>query len=200
MFSKRCGRGGATLVPGPSDTMKPILALCRAIDALNERVGRAVYWLVLAAVIVSAGAAFSRYAFSVSSNAWLELQWYLLSLVFLLAAGYTLRHDGHVRVDVLYSRLPKRAQAAVDVFGGLTMLLPMTLLIAWLSWRTFQLSFDVREMSPDAGGLPRWPIKLVVPLGFALLALQGVSETVKRIAFLAGVAPPPEPPAPPERP
>jgi TRAP-type mannitol/chloroaromatic compound transport system permease small subunit len=200
MFSRRCGRGNAAPIPGPSDTMKPVLALCRAIDALNERVGRAVYWLVLAAVIVSAGTAFSRYAFSVSSNAWLELQWYLFSLVFLLAAGYTLRHDGHVRVDVLYSRLSSRARAAVDVLGGLTMLLPMTLLIAWLSWHTFQLSFEVREMSPDAGGLPRWPVKLAVPLGFALLALQGVSETVKRIAFLAGAAPPPEPPAPPERP
>lgn len=200
MFSKRNGRGGAALLPGLSDPVKPVLALCRAIDALNERVGRAVYWLVLAAVIVSAGAAFSRYAFSVSSNAWLELQWYLFSLVFLLAAGYTLRHDGHVRVDVLYSRLSKRARAAVDVFGALTMLLPMTLLIAWLSWHTFQLSFEVREMSPDAGGLPRWPVKLAVPLGFALLALQGVSETVKRVAFLAGAAPPPEPPAPPERP
>ncbi|MFZ5556207.1 MAG: TRAP transporter small permease subunit [Pseudomonadota bacterium] len=180
--------------------MKPVLALCRWIDALNERVGRAVYWLVLVAVLVSAGAAFSRYAFSESSNAWLELQWYLFSLIFLLAAGYTLKHDGHVRIDVIFGRLPKRAQAAIDVFGGLAMLLPMTLLIAWLSWHTFQFSFEVREMSPDAGGLPRWPIKLAIPAGFALLALQGVSETLKRIAYLAGAAPPPAPGEPPERP
>lgn len=179
--------------------MKPLLALCRAIDALNERVGRAVYWLVLAAVLASAGAALSRYAFSASSNAWLELQWYLFSLIFLLAAGYTLKHDGHVRIDVFYGRLPKRAQAAIDVFGALAMLLPMTLLVAWLSWQTFQLSFSVREMSPDAGGLPRWPIKLAIPVGFALLALQGVAEAVKRVAFLAGAAPPPGAAEPRER-
>jgi TRAP-type mannitol/chloroaromatic compound transport system permease small subunit len=199
MFSKRNGRAGAAPGAGCSEQVKPLLTLCRWIDALNERVGRAVYWLVLVAVAVSAGAAFSRYAFSASSNAWLELQWYLFSLIFLLAAGYTLKHDGHVRIDVIFGRLPRRAQAAIDVFGGVAMLLPMTLLITWLSWHTFQLSFGVRETSPDAGGLPRWPIKLAIPAGFALLALQGVSETIKRIAFLAGAAPPPQAEDPPER-
>lgn len=192
MFSKRDGRADAATHADPADPVKALLTLCRFIDAVNERVGRAVYWLVLVAVLVSAGAALSRYAFSVSSNAWLELQWYLFSLIFLLAAGYTLKHDAHVRIDVIFGRLSRRTQAAIDVFGGLAMLLPMTLLVTWLSWHTFQLSFAVSEMSPDAGGLPRWPIKLAIPVGFALLALQGVSETVKRIAFLAGRAPAPE--------
>ncbi len=192
MFSKRNGRDAAAPHAERSEPVKVLLTLCRWIDAVNERVGRAVYWLVLVAVAVSAGAAFSRYAFSMSSNAWLELQWYLFSLIFLLAAGYTLKHDAHVRIDVIFGRLSRRTQAAIDVFGALAMLLPMTLLVAWLSWHTFQLSFEVNETSPDAGGLPRWPIKLAIPVGFALLALQGVSETVKRVAFLAGRAPAPE--------
>jgi TRAP-type mannitol/chloroaromatic compound transport system permease small subunit len=171
--------------------MEAWLSLARLIDALNERVGRAVRWLVLATALLSAATAFARYAFHASSNAALELQWYLYALIFLLAAGYTLKHDGHVRIDVLFARLSPRAQAWIDLAGGLLMLLPMALIILGLSWYSFALSFQIREMSPDAGGLPRWPIKLAIPVGFALLALQGVAEIIKRVAYLRGNIPDP---------
>lgn len=171
--------------------MGPWLRLAWLIDSLNERIGRAVRWLVLATVLLSAATAFVRYAFHASSNAALELQWYLYALIFLLAAGYTLKHDGHVRIDVLFARLSPRARAWIDLAGGLLMLLPMAVLIAWLSWHSFALSFQVREMSPDAGGLPRWLIKLALPVGFALLALQGVAEVIKRAAYLRGKIPDP---------
>ncbi|MEW5709731.1 MAG: TRAP transporter small permease subunit [Pseudomonadota bacterium] len=167
------------------------LSLARLIDALNERVGRAVRWLVLATALLSAATAFVRYAFHTSSNAALELQWYLYALIFLLAAGYTLKHDGHVRIDVLFARLSPRTRAWIDLIGGLLMLLPMALAILWFSWHSFALSFQIREMSPDAGGLPRWPIKLAIPLGFALLALQSVAEVIKCAAYLRGKIPDP---------
>lgn len=163
-----------------------LLALTRAIDALNTRVGRAVKWLVLLATLVSAGNAIARYGFDLASNAWLELQWYLFALIFLLGAGYTHLHNGHVRVDVLYGRLAPRARAWIDLLGGLLFLLPLAGLVAWLGWASFQASWAVGETSPDAGGLLRWPIKLAIPLGFALLFLQGLSEVIKRAAFLAG--------------
>ena len=169
--------------------MQALLTLSRGIDALNERVGRAVYWLVLIVALVSAGNAVSRYGFGASSNAWLEAQWYLFSAIFLLAAGYTLKHNGHVRIDVIYGRLSPRARALIDLVGTVLFLLPMTLLIMWLSWTGFAESYAIGEVSPDAGGLLRWPVKLLIPLGFALLALQGLSEIIKRIAFLAGAGP-----------
>ncbi len=169
--------------------MQALLTLSRAIDALNEWVGRAVYWLVLIVALVSAGNAASRYGLGASSNAWLEAQWYLFSAIFLLAAGYTLKHNGHVRIDVIYGRLAPRSRALIDLVGTLLFLLPMTLLIMWLSWAGFAESYAIGEVSPDAGGLLRWPVKLLIPLGFALLALQGLSEIIKRIAFLAGVGP-----------
>ncbi|MCU0840684.1 MAG: TRAP transporter small permease subunit [Thiobacillaceae bacterium] len=169
--------------------MDRLLALSRGIDALNERVGRLAIWLVLVAVLISSGNAVSRYGFDLSSNAWLEIQWYLFALIFLLGAGYTLRHNGHVRIDVIYGRLAPRTQAWIDLAGGLLFLLPMSGLIAWLSWTGFQDAYAIGETSPDAGGLSRWPIRLAIPLGFALLCLQGVSETLKRAAFLTGHAP-----------
>lgn len=169
--------------------MRGLLKLSGAIDALNERVGRLVIWLVLAATLISAGNAMVRYGLSTSSNAWLEIQWYLFGLIFLLGAGYTLRHNGHVRIDVLYGRFNPRARAWVDLLGGLLFLLPMSGLIAWLGWDFFLASYAVDEVSPDAGGLPRWPIKLAVPLGFALLWLQGVSEVIKRAGMLWGGLP-----------
>ncbi|TXF10723.1 TRAP transporter small permease subunit [Pelomicrobium methylotrophicum] len=171
--------------------MGPWLRLARLIDTLNERVGRTVYWLVLVTALLSAFTALIRYALHASSNAALELQWYLYALIFLLAAGYTLKHDGHVRIDVLFARLTPRAQAWIDLVGGLIMLLPMALIMVWLSWHSFALSFATREMSPDAGGLARWPIKLAIPVGFALLALQGIAEIIKRAAFLRGKIPDP---------
>jgi TRAP-type mannitol/chloroaromatic compound transport system permease small subunit len=166
--------------------MPTLIALSRAIDTLNERVGRAVLWLVLLATLLSAGNAVARYALGMSSNAWLEIQWYLFAAIFLLAAGYTLKHNGHVRIDVLYGRLAPRTRAWIDIAGSLVFLLPFCLLLVWLSWPGVVESYLRREISPDAGGLLRWPVRLLVPLGFALLALQGVSEILKRIAFLAG--------------
>ena len=169
--------------------MDALLAVSRGIDALNERIGRLAIWLVLLAVLVSAGNAISRYGLNMSSNAWLEIQWYMFSLIFLLGSGYTLKHNGHVRIDIVYGRLSPRAQAVIDLVGGLLFLLPMAVVIAWLSWTGFAHSYAIGEMSPDAGGLSRWPVKLAIPLGFALLALQGVSEVIKRLAFLAGKGP-----------
>jgi TRAP-type mannitol/chloroaromatic compound transport system permease small subunit len=168
-----------------------LLRLSRAIDALNERVGHVVYWLILAAVLVSAGNAVSRYLFDMSSNAWLELQWYLFSAVFLLCAGYTLRHNEHVRIDVINSHLPPRVRAWIDLAGGVLFLMPMAVMIMALSWPLFVDSYELGEVSSDAGGLLRWPVKLLIPIGFLLLALQGVSEIVKRIGFLAGRIPDP---------
>jgi TRAP-type mannitol/chloroaromatic compound transport system permease small subunit len=166
------------------DSLKTLLALSRLIDALNEHVGRLTYWLVLAAVVVSAGNATVRYAFNLSSNAWLEIQWYLFSAVFLLCAGYTLLHNEHIRIDVIAGRLSRRAQTWIDIFGCVFFLLPMAVIIMWLSWPMFMDSYVRHEISGDAGGLVRWWVKLLIPVGFFLLALQGVSELIKRVAFL----------------
>lgn len=166
--------------------MEPLLKLSRLIDALNERIGGMIKWLLLLAVLVSAGNAMFRYGFNMSSNAWLEIQWYLFALVFLFGAGYALKHNAHVRIDILYGRFSPRAQAWVDLVGSLLFLLPMAGLIAWMGWSMFAQSYAIGEMSPDAGGLLRWPIKLAIPVGFGLLALQGLSEAIKRVAFLAG--------------
>jgi len=166
-----------------------LLRLSRAIDWLNEQVGHLVYWLVLAAVVVSAGNAVVRYTFDMSSNAWLELQWYLFSAVFLLAAGYTLLHNEHVRIDVLYGHLPPRMRAWIDLLGSVFFLLPMALIIMVLSWPIVVESIERNEYSSDAGGLLRWPVKILIPIGFFLLVLQGVSEIIKRIGFLSGHIP-----------
>ncbi len=164
----------------------PLLGIARAIDAVNERIGRTVLWLVLAVTLISAANALMRYGFGMSSNAWLEIQWYLFGAIFLLAAGYTLKHNGHVRVDVLYGRWSPRARAWIDLLGAALFLLPLCVLMVWLSWHGFIESFQRGELSSDAGGLIRWPVRLLIPLGFALLGLQGVSELIKRVAFLRG--------------
>ena len=139
-----------------------------------------------AAVLVSAGNAVARYALNTSSNAWLEIQWYLFSAVFLLCAGYTLLKNAHVRIDVLSGRLTPRARAWIDIAGGVFFLLPMAIIVLYLSWPMFLQSYVTHEMSSDAGGLARWYVKALIPAGFALLVLQGFSEVVKRIAFLRG--------------
>lgn len=164
------------------------------IDALNERVGRAAIWLVLFAALVSAGNAASRYLFGISTNGMLEIQWYMFSLLFLLCAGYTLKHDGHVRIDVIYGHLSRRAQAVIDIFGALVFLLPVALFITKMSWDMALVSYRIDEGSPDSGGLLRWPIKMAIPLGFALLSLQGIAEIIKKTLFLLDrqPAPPPE--------
>jgi TRAP-type mannitol/chloroaromatic compound transport system permease small subunit len=164
------------------------LRAARGIDALNELAGRVALWLVLAATLVSAANAISRYALGVSSNAWLEIQWYLFSAIVLLASGHALRHGAHVRVDAFFGRLSRNGQALVDLFGTLFFLLPFCALMAWLAWPLFVQSWLSGEVSPDAGGLIRWPVRLLMPLGFVLLALQGVSEIVKSLARLRGRA------------
>jgi TRAP-type mannitol/chloroaromatic compound transport system permease small subunit len=169
--------------------MKALLALSRVIDTVNEYIGRAVYWLILAAVLVSSINATMRYAFNLSSNAWLETQWYLFAAVFLLCAGHTLLHNEHIRIDVLAGRLPRRTQVWIDVFGAAFFLLPMALIIMWMSWPIFMNAFTMNEQSSNAGGLVRWPARLLIPVGFFLLAAQGVSELIKRIGFLMGLIP-----------
>jgi TRAP-type mannitol/chloroaromatic compound transport system permease small subunit len=171
--------------------MKGLLALSRAIDKLNEHVGRLTYWLILAAVLISTGNAIVRYAFNVSSNSWLEIQWYLFAFVFLFCAGYTLLHNQHVRIDILTGHLSGRSKAVIDILGTLFFLLPMAIAIMWLSWPVFVDAYQSNEVSTNAGGLLVWPGRLMVPVGFLLLVLQGLSELIKRIAFLKGLIPDP---------
>jgi TRAP-type mannitol/chloroaromatic compound transport system permease small subunit len=169
--------------------MKYLLLFLRAIDRMNESVGLGVRWLVILTTAVSAGNAIIRYSLGLSSNAWLEIQWYLFAAIFLLAAGYTHKHNGHVRIDIFYSRLSDQARAWIDLLGGLMFLLPFALLMVWLSWPDVIESYRLHEVSPDAGGLLRWPVRALIPLGFLLLALQGIGETIRRIAFLRGLVP-----------
>jgi len=171
--------------------MNALLAVSRLIDRLSERVGHTIYWLVLVAVVISALNAVVRKAFNFSSNSFLEIQWYLFSLIFLFCAGYTLKHNEHVRIDIITSRLSARARASIDIFGTLFFLLPMSLLIMWLSWPLFVDAYTRHEVSTNAGGLIIWPARLMVPVGFFLLVLQGLSELIKRIAFLKGLIPDP---------
>jgi TRAP-type mannitol/chloroaromatic compound transport system permease small subunit len=166
--------------------MRPLLALSTAIDLLNEKIGGICNWLVLAACVVSAGNAMIRYAFGYSSNAWLELQWYMFAVFVMFGASYTFKKNEHVRVEILYLLLSERGQLWLDLIGTLFFLIPSCLLLAYLSWPFFLQSYEVSEISSNAGGLVRWPIKAVVPVGFVFLALQGASEVIKRIAALKG--------------
>jgi len=171
--------------------MNALLPLSRAIDALTERIGRFVYWLILAVVIISALNATVRKAFNYSSNAYLEIQWYLFSFIFLIGAGYTFLRNEHVRIDIISGRLSARAQNWIDVIGILFFLFPMSIIIGWLSWPLFMDSYVRHEVSTNAGGLIIWPARLLVPVGFTLLVVQGLSELIKRIAFLQGLIPNP---------
>ena len=168
-----------------------LLRVSKAVDAMNERIGRTVYWLVLVAVLVSAGNAIVRKLFNMSSNAFLELQWYLFSAIFLFCAGYALLHNAHVRIDVVSGRLSAKAQTWIDVLGTIFFLLPMAIIFMYLSWPVFVRTYTHNEISTNAGGLWIWPARLLVPIGFTLLALQGLSELVKRVAFLTGAGPDP---------
>jgi len=166
--------------------MDALLRFSRLIDALNERIGRVASALVLAACAISAGNALVRYGFNLSSNAWLEIQWYLFAGMVMLGAANTLRVNGHVRVDVLYSRYGERTRLWLDLAGAVLFLMPMAGIIVWLSWPLFMNSYLVGEVSGNAGGLLRWPVKILIPTGFLLLLLQGVSEIIKRAAALTG--------------
>ena len=167
------------------------LGISRVIDAVNAAIGRSIGWLILLMTLISSGNAMFRYLFNNSSNAWLEAQWYLFSAIFLLCSGYTLLRNEHIRIDVVISRFSRRTQTWIDILGTVFFLWPMALIILWLSWPVFMNAYTHTEMSSDAGGLLRWPVKLLIPVGFALLALQGLSELIKRIAFLMGMAPDP---------
>lgn len=167
--------------------MGSLLALSRFIDRINEFIGRNVSWLVLAAVLISAGNATIRKVFDMSSNAWLEVQWYLFGAVFMLAAGYTLRKNEHVRIDVLAGNLSKRTRDWIDLFGHILFLLPFCLMMTYLAWPFFWRSFQSGEMSSNAGGLIIWPAKASILLGFILLTAQAVSEIIKRIAIIRGL-------------
>jgi TRAP-type mannitol/chloroaromatic compound transport system permease small subunit len=168
-----------------------LLSLSRLIDRITERIGHALYWLILVTVLISAANAVVRKAFNYSSNSFLEAQWYLFSAVFLLGAGYTLLRNEHVRIDVISSRLSRRAQTWIDIFGIIFFLLPMAVLIGWLGWPVFVDSYVRDEVSTNAGGLTIWPARLLIPVGFFLLAVQGISELIKRVAFLMGLIPDP---------
>jgi TRAP-type mannitol/chloroaromatic compound transport system permease small subunit len=163
-----------------------LLGISRLIDRLSMLVGQSTMWLILAVTIISAVNAIIRKAFDVSSNAWLELQWYLFAAVFLLAAGYVFLKNAHVRIDFVSSRLTSRARNWIDIVGIVAFLIPLCLIVIWLSWPLFYNSYVSGEMSQNAGGLIRWPVFLMMPLGFGLLLLQSISELIKRVAFLRG--------------
>lgn len=171
--------------------MRILLALSRFIDAISLRVGQAIMWVTLIVVFISAGNAIVRKVFHVSSNAWLEVQWYMFGAVFLLTAGYTLLKNEHVRVDVFSSKLSQRKQIYIEIIGVLFFLLPMAILIMWLSWPMFMDSYVTNEQSSNSGGLVRWPVKLMIPVGFGLLVLAGISHLIKCVGFLAGMCPDP---------
>lgn len=171
--------------------MNFFLSLSRAIDTINTRVGQAVIWLTLVVVLVSATNAVVRKVFNVSSNAWLELQWYLFGAIFLLAAGYTFLRNEHVRVDVLSQKLSRRKQIYIEIFGIIFFLFPACVLIFWLSLPFFYQSFVLHELSSNTGGLIRWPVKLLIPVGFFLLILAGISQLIKCVGFLRGACPDP---------
>lgn len=174
--------------------MQGLLKLSRLIDALSEWVGKTAIWLVLIAVLISAGNAIVRKLFDTGSNAFLEIQWYLYAGIFLLGAGYTMLRQGHVKIDVILGRFSKRTQIKVEIFGILFFLMPFVYQVIRLVWPLVTQAYETGEMSENAGGLIRWPVYAIIPIGFALLGLQGVSELIKRIGFLMGLCPDPTQP------
>lgn len=176
--------------------MSPLLALSRAIDALNAWIGKLIIWLVLAAVLISAGNAVMRKAFDIGSNAYLEIQWYLFAAVFMLGVGYVFLRNAHVRIDFISSKLSLRTNAIIDAIGIVVFTIPLSLIMINLSWPLFHQAWVSGEGSSNAGGLIRWPVLLLIPAGFSLLLLQCLSELVKRVAFIAGRLPSPFTPDP----
>jgi TRAP-type mannitol/chloroaromatic compound transport system permease small subunit len=165
--------------------LKALLALSRAIDWVNERFGTVANWLVLLACLISAGNAASRYLFAASSNAWLEVQWYMFAGMVLLGGPYALNRNEHVRVDLFYGMASERTRIWIDIIGGFLFLLPICIILTLFTWPWFVESWAINESSSNAGGLIRWPVKLLLPVGFLLMALQGVSEIIKRFEALA---------------
>ena len=167
--------------------IRTLLPFSRAIDALNEKFGVVANYLVLFAALISAGNAASRYLFSQSSNAWLEIQWYMFAAMVLLGGPYTLKMNEHVRVDLVYGMVSERTRIWIDILGSLLFLLPICVILTYFTWPWFVESWRLNESSSNAGGLLRWPVKLLLPVGFFLMALQGISELIKRIAALEHV-------------
>ena len=167
--------------------MIALLKLSAGVDALSHQVGRLIRWLVLGSVLISAGNAIIRKAFNISSNGFLEIQWYLFAGVFLLGAGFAFMRNVHVRIDFISSKLSKRTNTFIDIAGIVVFLIPLCLIMVWLSWPLFSSALANGEMSQNAGGLIRWPAYLLMPLGFGLLFIQALSELVKRVAFLRGL-------------
>jgi TRAP-type mannitol/chloroaromatic compound transport system permease small subunit len=180
----RIGFGAANNAGPRGDDVKPLLALSRGIDWINDRFGQIATWLVLLATLISAANATSRYLFSASSNAWLEIQWYLFAGMVMLGGPYVLKINEHVRVDLVYSMMSDRTRLWIDLLGGILFLMPMCIIMIYFTWPWFVESWRIGEGSMNAGGLIRWPVKLVLPVGFVLLGLQGVSEIIKRIQAL----------------
>jgi TRAP-type mannitol/chloroaromatic compound transport system permease small subunit len=170
--------------------MNRLLKFVDAVDWLSEQVGQALKWLVLFSSLISAGVAMVRYGLHSGSNAWLEIQWYMFGAMFLLGAGYALKYEEHVRVDIFFSRMSPKTQAWVDVFGGILFLMPTVIVITFMSWKMVTYSILSQEYSSDPGGLIRWPIKICIPLGFALLGLQGIADIIKKIAIARGIRAP----------
>lgn len=166
--------------------MTALLQLSRLIDRINELLGRAMSWFVLAAVIISAGNAIIRKLFNIGSNAWLEVQWYLFAAVFMLGVGYVMLKNAHVRIDFISSRLSKRTNAAIDAVGIVVFTIPLSIIMVKLGWPLAEQAWSTGEMSQNAGGLIRWPVLMLVPVGFAILLAQASSELIKRVAFLTG--------------
>jgi TRAP-type mannitol/chloroaromatic compound transport system permease small subunit len=171
--------------------MNALLKLSGLIDRMNEWIGKATMWLVLAAVVISAGNAIVRKAFNIGSNAFLEIQWYIFAAVFMLGVGYVMLKNAHVRIDFISSRLSKRTNAWIDAIGIVVFTIPLSIIMIDLGWPLFERAWTSGEVSHNAGGLIRWPVLMLVPLGFAILLLQAVSELIKRVAFLRGALPEP---------
>lgn len=171
--------------------MSALLMLSRGIDAFNRLIGVLIMWLVLIMVLISAFNATTRYLFSMTSNAYLEIQWYIYAYIFMLGGGYTLLKNEHVRIDVIHNRLSERTRAWIDIFGVLFFLFPAAAMIGWMGWPFVVESYAVGEVSNNAGGLLRWPVKLAIPVGFAVLILAGVSHIIKCVGYLRGLCPTP---------
>lgn len=169
--------------------MNSLLPLSRLIDGFTNLIGKLMMWCVLATTLISAGNAIVRKAFNVGSNAFLEIQWYLFAAVFMLGSGYAFLKNAHVRIDFISSKFSARGRNIVDVLGILLFVFPLCYLMATLGWPVFANAWASGEMSSNSGGLIRWPVYLLIPVGFALLAIQAVSELIKRLAFLTGAGP-----------
>lgn len=170
--------------------MRRLLQFSDSVDAMSEQIGQALKWLVLLSSMISAGTALVRYGLHTGSNAWLEIQWYMFGAMFLLGAGYAVKHNEHVRVDIFFSKMSPRTQAWVDVVGGILFLMPTAIIIAWMAVPMVVNSYRISEYSNDPGGLLRWPIKICIPIGFALLAVQGIADIIKKTAIARGLRAP----------